>query len=547
MIRYLLSLLFALSFLAGCGISEVAKAPVYLNTYSDKLPFLEAFAAATEQADTKLESYPIRAAILPHHLVAAESIARVFAALQYQKPKHIILISPDHFSQCENALCVTNGGFQTLFGEVKPDTANIQTLTASKLVTKDAELFKREHGIFALLPFFATYTPQALLTPIVIPQKNLLRWYASEAEILKLLKPLLTADTVLIISSDFSHYLPVAEADRRDEETAKAIFTPDTAVIRKLSNPANSDCPNCLSLVTDLALQNNFFNPTLVSHTNSARILNDLTVKETTSHFAILYYENAALTPHDAAFAGDVTLVRGNQPQLSSAAKNFWQGNGLRIVNLETPLAETCAKNPNPYIFCTTEATWEKIKNLATHWGMQNNHMFDMGVDSLATTEKILTANSEIPLATTYEDANIRIIPVALLLNPSATPKDFNLQSEYEKVIEILQNKKDEKLTVVFAHSGEEFSSLPPAGFQTKLEAFITAGADAVIAMHAHLPSPLVIYKGKPIFTGIGNFVFDQNYSIPTETAVLLRLRKAGDKVLFETLHTRNSPEENSY
>ncbi|MFA5352299.1 MAG: AmmeMemoRadiSam system protein B [Candidatus Gracilibacteria bacterium] len=545
MIRYLLSLLFALSFLAGCGVSEVAEAPVYLNTYSDSLPFLEAFAAATQQADARLENYPIRAAILPHHLVAAESIARVFAALQYQKPKHIILISPDHFSQCENLLCVTDGEFQTLFGVVKADAANIQTLTASKLVTKDAEIFTREHGIFALLPFLATYTPQVLLTPIVIPQKNLLRWYASEAEILKLLQPMLTADTVLIISSDFSHYLSVAESDLRDEETAKAIFTPDSVAIRKLNNPANSDCPNCLSLVTDLALQNNFFNPTLVSHTNSARILKDLTVKETTSHFAILYYENSSLASRDAAFAGDVTLVRGNQPQLSPEANLFWQGDGLRIVNLENPLAETCEANPNPYIFCTTEATWKNIKNLATHWGMQNNHMFDNGIDSLSAMEKIITANSEIPLATTYENADLRIIPITLLLNPVATPKDFNLGSEYEKVMEILKNKKDEKLTVVFAHGGEEFTSLPNEAFQKKLEAFITAGADAVIATHAHLPSPLVIYKGKPIFTGIGNFVFDQHSTIPTETAILLRLRKENDKVLFETLHARNSVAEN--
>ena len=545
MIRHLLSLLFALSFLAGCGVSEVVEAPVYLNTYSDSLPFLEAFAAATQQADARLENYPIRAAILPHHLVAAESIAQVFAALQYQKPKHIILISPDHFSQCENLLCVTDGEFQTPFGVVKTDTVNIQTLTASKLVTKDAEIFQREHGIFALLPFFATYTPQALLTPIVIPQKNLLRWYASETEILKLLQPLLTTDTVLIISSDFSHYFTVAEADLRDEETAKAIFTPDTAALRKLNNPANSDCPNCLSLVTDLALQNNFFNPTLVSHTNSARILKDLSVKVTTSHFAILYYENASLASHDAAFAGDATLVRNNQPQLSSEADLFWQGDGLRIVNLETPLAETCEANLNPYIFCTTEAAWKKIKNLATHWGMQNNHMFDVGVDSLSTTEKIITANSEIPLTTTYEDANLRIIPITLILNPIATPDNLQLEAEYKKVIAALKNKKDEKLTVVFAHGGEEFISLPSVAFQTKLQSFIDAGADAVIATHAHLPSPLVIYRGKPIFTGIGNLVFDQHSTIPTETAVLLRLRKENNKVLFETLHARNSVAEN--
>ena len=42
---------------------------------------------------------------------------------------------------------------------------------------------------------------------------------------------------------------------------------------------------------------------------------------------------------------------------------------------------------------------------------------------------------------------------------------------------------------------------------------FIDAGADAVINHHQHCYSGYEVYKGKPIFYGLGNFCFDKLYN----------------------------------
>ena len=48
--------------------------------------------------------------------------------------------------------------------------------------------------------------------------------------------------------------------------------------------------------------------------------------------------------------------------------------------------------------------------------------------------------------------------------------------------------------------------------------------------------SDLEMYHGKPIFRGIGNFYFDQHDAVATSTAKIVRLKKGGNHIAFQTL-----------
>ena len=84
---------------------------IYKNTYSDPQDFEEGIFAA--QKTIKPVSQKIRAVIIPHHLVASTSIASGIEMLKGQSFKKIVMISPDHFYQCQKTLCTTNATYQT--------------------------------------------------------------------------------------------------------------------------------------------------------------------------------------------------------------------------------------------------------------------------------------------------------------------------------------------------------------------------------------------------------------------------------------------------
>ena len=57
----------------------------------------------------------------------------------------------------------------------------------------------------------------------------------------------------------------------------------------------------------------------------------------------------------------------------------------------------------------------------------------------------------------------------------------------------------------------------------------IDSGADMVIGNHAHWAGAMEVYKGKPIWYALGNFVFDQTWSEPTMEGITLELTFRGN------------------
>ncbi len=529
----------ATALLLGCDLD--LPATLYPQMSQAQLVGIERGIAAVEGKVTPNPGYAVRAAIVPHHLTATETLAAGVAMLRREKPKRIVLLSPDHFSVCSEMLCTTNGVFATPSGNVLTDANAVRALLRFPSISLDPALFEREHGIFTIIPYLSYYLPGVPIVPIAVTAD--FRWRGRADAILNAIKGIIDDETLLLVSSDFSHYLPLREADRMDEETAKMIFAKDFSGIAHLKNPDQSDCPACLWVLARIADEHGFYNPSVIRHTNSARILNETATPSTTSHFAMVFYENAALEALDPAFGGDVTVTRralGKPPTLTQELSAFWSGTGARIVNLEGPLGGDCLPSSNPYLFCNRTETWSAMKDLATHWGIVNNHMLDRWSEGITETERIIRSSNEMPVTTTmHVEPELRLIAVTELMNPVGDERSLDLKAQASDVWQALRQAGSGALTVVLVHGGGEYHALTSLDDEKYFESFIDAGADAVIVAHSHVVGDMFIYKGKPIFRGLGNFVFDQFDSIPTSTAKLVRLRKEKDHVSFETLIAR--------
>ncbi len=519
-------------------ISQDASVAQYDNLYDSPQQFMFGIYNANKNVSPPAD-YRIRAVIVPHHITATTAIASGIRMLQNQSFSNIILVSPDHFNHCAKIFCTINARYSTLFGDVRSSPDTVKSLLASSLAGEDAGLFENEHGIYSVLPYIANYFPRVTVTPIALSQY--LSWDTfHKEEFLRLLRDVINEDTILMISSDFSHYLSYDEAEQMDEETARVIFSKDLEGIVQLKNPEQSDCPNCLWLLAALADERGFYNPSVVLHTNSATILEEPDVSRTTSHFSMVWYEDSQLDSSDFAVGGDVTLTRSNKaPKVSESVMNWWVGKGTRALNLEGPLATNCKISGNPYIFCNLDTKWKMIKDLATHWVVMNNHMWDRGGIGFEETMRLLKEGGKVAITDELiEDDLVRYIAFSAVMNPVAQNYSGIASNSEDRVIQELKNNPSDKLTIVFVHAGKEYSALS-SGYEEKLyERLVDVGADAVVVGHAHVAGDVYLYKNKPIFRGVGNFMFDQYDKKATSTVKMIRLRKSDERVLFQTMIT---------
>jgi poly-gamma-glutamate synthesis protein (capsule biosynthesis protein) len=87
-------------------------------------------------------------------------------------------------------------------------------------------------------------------------------------------------------------------------------------------------------------------------------------------------------------------------------------------------------------------------------------------------------------------------------------------------------------VVVVFPHWGIEYRAAPSDTQRRMGHAAIDAGADMVIGNHPHWAEGMEVYKGKPIWYALGNFVFDQTWSDYTMEGITLELTFQGTELV---------------
>ena len=92
--------------------------------------------------------------------------------------------------------------------------------------------------------------------------------------------------------------------------------------------------------------------------------------------------------------------------------------------------------------------------------------------------------------------------------------------------------KRRVDVVVVMPHWGEEYTATPEPGQVDLAHQALDAGADLVVGGHAHWPKGMEIYRDKPIFYGVGNFLFDQDWSEETSTGIFAEITLYEDRII---------------
>ena len=214
--------------------ADVPDPPPYEPQFSDRAAFAEAIGKA-EKYD--LERQKLTGITLPHHLLAAPLIAAGLSIVDPGTVKHVLILLPDHHAVLNRSFGTTRTSFKTVFGPVNVSAAKTNALLQHLQDFEETDLFAHEHAIGALLPFVKNYLPTADIVPIAIsPRSRRDDWDI----LVKMLAPLIDSDTLVIQSSDFSHYLSAQQAARREQETLNILAAHDYAQTALLSQPTTS-------------------------------------------------------------------------------------------------------------------------------------------------------------------------------------------------------------------------------------------------------------------------------------------------------------------
>ena len=166
--------------------------------------------------------------IAPHagYMYSGTVAAKAFASLEASSDRfrRAIILGPAHFLPFKGIAAPSHRAFATPFGDMPVDTEAVRSLADEALIVIDDEPHAPEHALEVELPFVQTLFGAMLIVPLLIG-------FTSAEAVAAIITRLWTDETLLIVSSDLSHYEDYDDARLHDAQTAKAIETFDEAAI----------------------------------------------------------------------------------------------------------------------------------------------------------------------------------------------------------------------------------------------------------------------------------------------------------------------------
>jgi AmmeMemoRadiSam system protein B len=168
-----------------------------------------------------------KAVIAPHagYVYSGAVAGRAFAALGdgASAIRRAVVIGPAHFVPFRGIVVPGAAAFRTPLGEVPLDRAAIEALRDLPQVKLADAPHESEHALEVELPFLQVVLGEFALVPLLVGE-------ATAGEVAQVLEHLWGGpETLIVISSDLSHYEPYGRAREHDAATAAAIERLDAA------------------------------------------------------------------------------------------------------------------------------------------------------------------------------------------------------------------------------------------------------------------------------------------------------------------------------
>ncbi len=174
-------------------------------------------------AGTALKEHP-QIIISPHAgYVFSGPVAGIGFATIDKNVKKVILIGPSHQKYFSDISIPDVDAYETPFGNIPLDKKDIKKLRSNPLVHAHEDAHSQEHCLEVQLPFLQVILSDFTIIPIIVGNVK------KPTDITDLIHPLIDKKTLVVISSDFSHYHSHKDAKNIDKRSIETILSGNPA------------------------------------------------------------------------------------------------------------------------------------------------------------------------------------------------------------------------------------------------------------------------------------------------------------------------------
>jgi AmmeMemoRadiSam system protein B/AmmeMemoRadiSam system protein A len=168
------------------------------------------------------------ALIAPHagYVYSGPVAGHAYALLKGRRYTRVVVLAPSHYEAFDYASVYDGAAYSTPLGRIQIDRAFSEKLVAAggrrlklSATGHTVSADKREHAIEVQLPFLQRTLGSFALVAVVMGAQD----YASERAVGAALAKLAGPDTLIVASSDLSHYHPYNQAVALDRKTLRAV------------------------------------------------------------------------------------------------------------------------------------------------------------------------------------------------------------------------------------------------------------------------------------------------------------------------------------
>ncbi|MFE8072833.1 AmmeMemoRadiSam system protein B [Marinobacteraceae bacterium S3BR75-40.1] len=205
------------------GVRSPAVAGLF---YPDDPQVLQKTLAACLESGAPQQEAPPKALIVPHagYPYSGAAAGSVYLSCEEQASRisRIVLLGPSHRVAFRGLALPTTSAFQTPLGNLEIDAEAVARIAECANVIYSDQAHAQEHSLEVQLPFIQTIFPNARIVPLVVGDSG-------AEDVARVIETLWGGEeTLVVVSSDLSHFHAAPEAEARDSRTSARILNLET-------------------------------------------------------------------------------------------------------------------------------------------------------------------------------------------------------------------------------------------------------------------------------------------------------------------------------
>jgi len=461
--------------------------------------------------------------ILPSDMNQAFSIARFFQRLKKtQEVDTFVILAENHAMRGPYNIGLTKFGYETALGKIEPNIDYVESLMEKVdgfSIGSSYRAFYYEKDVNSFLPFIKKEFPDAKVVPVLVKE------FTKKSDLKELTKRMtnLYDDNIVVISAgNFEQKLDGLARDFHEELNKTVLKSLDSNGFEQIDSNTKTNLASFFEYMKNLGAANSEIFQYLKS--------------ENESYYFVNYYlgelndeRNLTIMAFGDMMLGRYvrTLMEANGmdyifENIHGEDSQFFEGADIIFGNLEGPIYGEGRKGGTSMVFGFNTDIAPFLKKYGFNLLMlANNHATDQGWVGRDTTIEALNSEgigwcghpSEADSDSVYYN-QVGDKKYAFLCFHDVTYK-----LDDEAAVNLIKTvRPNVDYLIVSAHWGYEYKH--SANWDKQIDPahnFIDAGADFVIGHHPHVVQNFEIYNARGIFYSLGNFIFDQYWSVATQ------------------------------